>query len=208
MQLNVYPKAKRHPIVAFSIDGYFCGFLFNILKSYIKSNSHSGSNISLYIGISLLSLIIVYHAFLYKYLRVLTFGEMITGTIIHEQAKVNINPFRTNRFILWITILLWMLSLQKVTSGLFYLSNIKIVVLLAISLLFIVSFVLVNYGKIEGLFLYVFLGVIRAFSVRYLFLINDNYLEFKNIIEVVIMAAVFGTYFYIKSIKEKNCNGI
>jgi len=199
-----YLLAKRHPIIAFLIDSYFIGTLYNLIIKYFEISLDN----SLYIGYALLGFFIVYHAFLYKYNSFLSIGEMITGTILKNKNKLFINPVYINRSILWILFIATGYSMQYSFSrseiGFF-----SFILLLIIIITIILSYVLIAYGYTGGLVLYFLIKIPHIIYLRSTISYARNDLMLEQMIYFFISLLIFTGYLisknssYQKLIKEK-----
>ena len=183
-------EARRHPVYAFFIDGYFFGAILNIFHAF----SGFSEMTFLITGCVMMALCIVYHAFLYRIVRFRTFGELITATVIVDNRKKNINPFRTNRLVLWIITFFSVNSLQHLTYSIKRISLVEFVVMSILLFVLMSAMILINMGRLAGLLLYLLLCIVCIALIKG----TGEQVDITLLLSMLVTLTVSGVYYYLR----------
>ena len=183
-------EARRHPVYAFFIDGYFFGAILNLFQLFTGFSNY----VFMIVGCALMVLAIVYHAFLYRIVRFRTFGELITATVVVDNHKINVNPFRTNRLVLWIITFILVNSLQHKTYDVERISAGEFIIMsvLLVFIMFVMS--LINTGKLAGMILYLMLCIACIVFIK----VNGGQVDITLLASMAVTLTVFGVYYYLR----------
>lgn len=117
--------SKSHPILAAFLDYYFVSLsLLTLLVVIQASVGRVFVNYTVLIVIFFFVLIsdIVYHVWLNRKLTFLSYGERVIGRHLAEGKKVRANPYRKNRFFLFLVIVVSFLMIGNAWNGVIFLA--------------------------------------------------------------------------------------
>jgi len=196
-------QTQRHPFVSVFIDGYF----FTPFIFFIKEKVNYSSSVDLMIGIFFVAVFIFYYGYYYKKTNLRTIGEHMTGTVIDKVgSKYYYNPFKYNRFVLWLVMLIYFVGLKNFKTLLSnnLSSNLVIVNYFIIIIVSYTAYLLINKGKRIGFVIIILLYSIKLFLIIFksykTILFNTSYQNLESLFLIVsILVLIF--YWY-------NLNGV
>jgi len=203
--------SKKHPILAIFLDIQFFGLTYGaILVAFVLifQQNFVVENQPLYLSLflGLLLLIIIYHIGIKNKVKWMTYGEHAVGKQLKNGKKVWTNPYQKNRFLLYFTLILTMLTVSNTWDPVF--DGASITLSLAIGKLLRISLVLgpvflIGKGKLIGIRI-----LILFFVIQFLALLSTLFylapsslkgiLQFYIYFQFVILVGLFASCFYYR----------
>ena len=208
---NSYTPSKPHPIIALLIDIYIFSPLFVVIISLLfRLFSNNSPQITIYqlIIYSVIILVcVIYHRNTNILNNFLSPGELITGKIIIDKQKYWTNPYKLNRFFIFLSILstiIWfggyvLIQFDPASQILQQGYVLIFIVLLVWFAIYIMSFIFIGKGKL----LFILFPIITNILIVILSLINIIYYKFEYLLAIIILLITYIVTLFIYNSKLK-----
>jgi len=201
------PKSKPHPLLAAFFDFYFIAiFLMALIALGTIIFSKPIFTIQA-AGLTFLGTVLVvvfYHIFLNKMVKMLSVGERIAGKILISNKKMWVNPYNKNRWLLFLLIVVTLLLLGNDWDALeTNVIPLGIVVgkILKAGLVFI-GFLMIGNNKISGVFIPFSIFAINTILYFIIFISSkDNFILGFASFYLLISIGYLAVYFVYKNKK-------
>ena len=199
---------KSHPILAAFLDYYF----ISLIGLGLISLSNSVSNMVILsptaiivIFVLILLGIILYHAWLNKKTKFLSYGEIVAGKVLSKGKKEWKNPYKKSRIFLFIVILLGLLLIGNTWNNVMFIVP-KLTFVIAGFIKVLVVFLgiyLIGRGKIKGVFISMIPYILGAFfSLMFLRVASDSIFLVMLILFTIVTMGYVACFFYYRDIKK------
>lgn len=211
--INSSPKpsnknCKPHPILAAFLDYYFFSLSIMSLLVLIQAlTSYVFLNRTFYIAIFIILILadILYHAWLNKKIKYLSYGEIVAGKKIVNNKKTWTNPYKKNRFLLFLFIVISFLLVGNTWNNVMFIPvKISFVIgsLLKLTAIFYGTY-LIGRGKIKGALIamlpFLFGSLILLSVVR---VSADSIYQTMMVIFLVVTMGLITSYFVYREKKQ------